>query len=64
MDWKKALEHYGHDIEVARYGNARVGVVNVSIECVRCGEVIVDADTEGNAPAWVEETDAGGRIVG
>lgn len=38
--------HWGHNIEVVRYGNENVGTVNVAIECVDCGVVLIDFDRE------------------
>lgn len=32
------IKHFGHDIEIARYGN------NLSLECTECHEVITDTD--------------------
>jgi len=34
--------HVGHEIECVTYG--RDETVNVSVECLDCGEVITDAD--------------------
>ena len=36
------LAHVGHEIEVAAYGGAPP--VNVAIECMTCGAVLVDYD--------------------
>lgn len=43
MDKDKVLEHLGHEIEIATYGNNEQ-VMNVAIECLECNEVIWDAD--------------------
>jgi hypothetical protein len=45
LDWRKAIEHVGHEIEIATYGPADE-VWNVAIECMTCGTVIVDEDTD------------------
>ena len=39
--YEKIARHIGHNIEVATYGDP---IVNVSVECMDCYEVIVDAD--------------------
>jgi|TARA_R100001530_G_scaffold97097_1_gene67477 hypothetical protein len=41
MYYEKIVPHIGHKIEVATYGDP---IVNVSVECVDCYEVIVDGD--------------------
>ena len=41
--YEKIARHIGHNIEVATYGDP---IVNVSVECMDCHEVIVDADKE------------------
>lgn len=43
MDFEKALEHVGHDVEVAAYGDDQA-TWNVAIQCLDCGSVIADAD--------------------
>lgn len=43
--FKELNAHYGHDIEVARYGN-KEGIWNVAIECLDCHEVLVDFDND------------------
>lgn len=35
--------HFGHEIEVALYGKP---AVNAAIECMDCGQVLVDFDRE------------------
>lgn len=40
----KIASHEGHQIEVALYGDDRVGTVNAAVECLDCGSVIVDQD--------------------
>lgn len=35
--------HFGHDIEVVRYGGFET-VWNIAVECVECGEVLIDFD--------------------
>ncbi len=55
--FSKILEHAGHDIEIATYGQAkdnshlyatedRFDIENVSIECITCNEVLIDFDKE------------------
>jgi len=41
--FEKLLGHVGHDIEIVTYGTT-ADVDNVSVECLDCGAVIVDAD--------------------
>jgi hypothetical protein len=48
MDYRTALLHVGHNIEVATYGTPPV---NVSVECIDCYEVIADADIPGPTEA-------------
>lgn len=42
--------HFGHEVEVVRYGIKGSGeepfVMNAAIECVTCGEVLIDYDKE------------------
>lgn len=40
--YDKIVPHLGHTIEVVSYGWGQ----NVSVECVDCHEVIVDADRD------------------
>lgn len=40
----KIASHEGHKVEVALYGDDRVGTVNAAVECLDCGAVIVDQD--------------------
>lgn len=40
---QKAIKHIGHDITVATYGTEDQ-IVNVSIECEECNEVLGDLD--------------------
>lgn len=45
---EKVLPHTGHDLVIARYGHP---VVNVTIECMDCSEVVLevwDQDEEAN----------------
>lgn len=37
--------HFGHEIEVALYGNP---AVNAAIECIDCGLVLIDHDRGGD----------------
>ena len=37
--------HWGHQVEVAIYGKPNQPMENCTIECVECGEVIIDGDT-------------------
>jgi hypothetical protein len=39
----RLLEHVGHDLTVATYGNDD-NIVNIAIECEECNEVIGDID--------------------
>ena len=39
--FEKIARHLGHNIEVATYGDP---IVNVSVECMDCPDVIVDAE--------------------
>ncbi len=41
--WKKLLAHYGHNVEIAVYGNPK-NPDGVSLECTDCNEVILDAE--------------------
>jgi hypothetical protein len=50
MDFEKARQHIGHEIECAAYGTP-TDLWNVSIECMTCGEVIIDADAPEVAAA-------------
>lgn len=45
--YNKVRQHYGHKIEVALYGSVDEPE-NVSIECMMCNEVLLDA----NRPLW------------
>lgn len=45
----KIRAHWGHKIEVAMYG-PMFHYVNAAIECLDCGEVIVDEDAPGVEP--------------
>ena len=38
--YKGIMEHYGHDIEVANYGEG----TNVAIECATCYTVLIDVN--------------------
>jgi len=38
--YQKILEHLGHTIEIASYGQG----LNVAIECIDCYVVIIDRD--------------------
>ena len=43
--WDKAherlLPHTDHEVEIATFGNP---LVNISVECITCGEVLIDFD--------------------
>ena len=49
--FEKIARHLGHNIEVATYGDP---IVNVSVECMDCHEVIVDAEN----PEWAWDEDS------
>jgi hypothetical protein len=40
--YEKIANHIGHNIEVASYGDP---ILNVTVECMDCHEVIVDVDS-------------------
>jgi len=40
------LSHVGHEIECVQYGQYKEPAVNVALECVTCGCVLVDFDAE------------------
>ena len=42
FEFQKLLWHAGHHIVCVPYGNEESGVVNMSIECEDCGEVLYD----------------------
>ena len=42
-NFKELLAHVGHNIECVTYGN-NDDIVNVSLECVDCDEVLLDFD--------------------
>lgn len=42
-DKRKLMEHYGHDVTVAYYGHA-ANPIDVTIECLDCGTVLVSAE--------------------
>lgn len=44
MDFNHLMNHVGHDIECVTYGVDET--VNVSVECMDCGCVIIDYDKE------------------
>lgn len=39
--FEKLSDHVGHDVEIVLYAGE-----NVSVECLDCGEVIIDRDRE------------------
>jgi len=49
--YKDLLAHKGHKIECVTYGNAD----NVALECVTCGEVLLDFDPEQPAERYYAE---------
>ncbi len=53
---EKMIAHVGHDIECVTYGRPGETAVNVSIECIDCAEVIIDADIEIPEPDKGETT--------
>jgi hypothetical protein len=46
--FKQLKEHIGHEIEVAGYQNGRTKIVDVTVECVDCDEILFDYDLEGD----------------
>ena len=50
--YEKINNHFGCNIEVARYGRDCGRTENVTVECTDCNEVLVDADN----PDWDEWT--------
>lgn len=38
---QKLIAHVGHKVEVATYG---MPVVNITLECMTCGVVVIDGD--------------------
>lgn len=40
----KLLEHIGHDISIVTYVDRLLNIVNVSLECHHCNEVLADYD--------------------
>jgi len=42
--WNKLKDHTNHDITIVSYGNKTTGIVNISIECNDCSEVLIDLD--------------------
>lgn len=44
FSFKQILSHAGHHIECATYGNEETGIVNVSVECKDCNEVLFDME--------------------
>ena len=53
--YEKINNHFGCNIEVARYGRDLLRTENVAVECTDCNEVLVDADN----PDWDEKWGAG-----
>jgi hypothetical protein len=48
-DFKSLSAHVGHELECVLYGENyeyEGDAVNVSLECMTCGEVIIDFDRE------------------
>ena len=41
--WNKLREHWGHQLEIAVYGNDKSNPMNVCLECLNCNEVVLDA---------------------
>lgn len=48
-EFEELRQHIGHKIECVCYGDPPV---NVSVECITCGEVLMDLDStyENNTP--------------
>ena len=42
--FEKIIQHVGHNLEAVTYGNSDL-VMNAAIECLDCGEVVVDEDS-------------------
>jgi hypothetical protein len=47
QNYNDLYAHYGHEIHVNRYTDTLGDVINVSIECEDCYEVLIDFDNEG-----------------
>ena len=43
LDKIKLLEHYGHELIIAKYGEEG-SEVNIALECVACNEVLADSN--------------------
>jgi len=43
--FEKLISHCGHVIEAVTYGRDGVFPDSAAIECITCGEVIIDADS-------------------
>ena len=41
--WNILKQHYGHKVEIAKYGNPN-NPVDICLECLDCNEVILDAE--------------------
>ena len=44
ITFEKFKKHIGHHIECVAYGSDKTGIINVSLECETCNEVICDCD--------------------
>jgi hypothetical protein len=44
--FSELLEHVGHEIECVAYGLPGEDAANVALECVGCGEVLLDYDND------------------
>lgn len=45
VDKEALLDHYGHEIEIAVYGDED-NPYSVTIECMYCNEVLIDTEEE------------------
>jgi len=42
--YEDLLPHLGHELEIVHYGPDQNRPDNIAIECLTCGEVLLDAD--------------------
>lgn len=62
-DFKILLEHVGHALECVFYGPAP-DPVNVAIECLDCGCVVLDIDRDDQVVRSVKKTTRKGKSRG
>ena len=51
-NFKDLMSHVGHKIECVCYGDPPV---NVSVECIKCAEVLIDYDLEASITQFESE---------